>query len=213
MNKFLAFVFFVLLSFAFLLPVFAQQLELIDEQELAEENQEAETVNSQDLDISFRENIQNPANKNKTFEMVITSKVNSDRVRVTWQVRGVSVAINEEELVQDLVVRTRETYVIPITIRPTGRGVSEVYGTARIVGAEASQVATVRKNYASNSSRDVLPITDEYRNSQILNFVWLIVRIVIFALIIIVGGYVGFKQFVRWYKQDEIKAFETSKRT
>lgn len=205
MKKFIVVLTFMMFAIA---PVGAQTLELVNEEQLAEEAAPAETASSQALNVSFRQGLQDPATKNVTFEMVIDSKVTSDRVRVTWEVKGVTTFIDETELVRNLIVKEGERYVVPFTVRPLAKGVSEVYGTARIVGADASQIATVRKNFATNEYADILPITDEYKQAQVLNIAWQVGKVVIGVVFFLLIAIIGFKKFVRWYKTDEREKYE-----
>ncbi|MCA9386771.1 hypothetical protein KC669_01930 [Candidatus Dojkabacteria bacterium] len=202
----------VLILFSSMSPalIHAQgQLQLIENEEmLYEQDRPADVSSSQALEVTFKEYVQNPSSKVARFEMVLKSNVNSDRVRVTWTISGQSIAPNEDQLIKNLTVRTNETYIIPIDVKPLGYGVTEVYGVARIVGADSGQVATVRKNFAANSSAEILPITDEYNQAKVFSIIWLIVRTVVIGLIVIAIGFFGFRRFVKWYKTDEREQFE-----
>ena len=200
----------LILFFLVTYPVKSQDLHEKQE-ELNENSQPPIISNSQSLQIKLKQNLQNPSNKNVTFEMIITSKVNSDRVRVSWTVQGVSIALDKKALNKDIAVRKDQTYSIPITIQPLYKGVSEVFASVRIVDADTSQVATVRKNFASNSYGDVLPITNEYRQAQILNLVWIVTRIILLIIFVIFIIFFGFKKFVKWYKKDEIGSYQKNK--
>ncbi len=204
----------------FILPINAQELRLENDPEtemLIEADQPTETTSTQDLEVDLIQNTQNPANRNVTFELVIDSKVNSDRVRIVWDVRGVSAVINKDQEEVILTVRDGQRYVLPFTIRPTGVGGTEVSATARVVGAGSAQVASVRKNFASNAYGDVVEIVDntvripsDYRQAQTVYYLTRFSLYTVGGIVGIVGLFIGFKKFVRWYKKDEIEAYEKS---
>lgn len=185
------------------------QLQLVEDEEmLYEENRPADVTSTQALEVTFVQHTQNPSSKVAQFEMILKSNINSDRVRVTWEVKGQSIAVNEDQLIRNLTVKQNETYSIPLDVKPLGYGVTEVYGVARVVGADSSQLATVRKNFAANNSAEILPLTDEYNQAKVFSIIWLIARTTTIVLVLVVSGFVAFKKFVSWYKTDDREEFE-----
>ena len=169
------------------------QLQLVENEEtLYQEDRPADVSSTQALEVSFKEYTQNPSTKVARFEMILKSNVDSDRVRVTWTISGQSIATNENQLIRNLTVQAGQTYSIPIDVKPLGYGVTEVYGVAKIVGADSNQLATVRKNFASNNSAEILPLTDEYNQAKVFSIIWLIVRTLVIGLVLIAVGFFGF---------------------
>jgi hypothetical protein len=191
-------------------PVVAQDiLELRErEDELASEDEPADVQNSQALTAEFIQYTQSPSSKVARFEMVLTANETSNRVRVTWEVRGSSIAVKEEQLVMNFRVEKGLTYTIPIDIKPVNQGVTEVYGVARMFGVDSSSVTTVRKNFATNENLEILPLTDEYKQSKLLGTVWNIAKIIILLVVVILGGFFGLKGFARWYNTNDRETFE-----
>lgn len=178
------------------------------EEELSKEDEPAVVQNSQALTVEFVQNAQSPSSKIARFEMILTANETSNRVRVTWEVRGSSIAVEEEQIVRNFRVEAGQTYTIPIDVRPVNQGVTEVYGVARMFGVDSSSVTTVRKNFATNENQEILPTTDEYRQAKLLGTIWDISKIIIFIIVLVFGGFFGLKAFARWYNTDERKAFE-----
>ncbi|MFS8130418.1 MAG: hypothetical protein ACMG57_00415 [Candidatus Dojkabacteria bacterium] len=168
----------------------------------------AEIKDFDGLKAEFRQNTQDPDSKNIKFEMVLHSNIDSDRVKVTWTVSGASKMVNTSEKRVDLDIRKGQTYTIPITILPVGKGISEVYGTAQSVSVESSFLVTVRKNYSSNSDSEVLPITQEYQTAKSL----LVVKNVL-ILVLVIGGVIAtallvFRRINKYLKTEPEVTFE-----
>lgn len=189
-----------------------------------EENTPVEINDSVTLRAEFIENTQNPSNKNIKFEMILKPRISSDRVQVNWQLTGVSIFINPENtpLLQNLEytdtkisgnlsVVAGETYRFPITVRPTTVGVTEVYGTARLTAVDRGYLTTVRKNFVSNRSREILPITSEYKQKQTINFILTVVKIIGGIIGSLVIGFIILRAAVKWYSKDEKAIYDSKK--
>lgn len=191
MKKFTIFLalFFTLSPF-----VFAQDLNTTDKP--------AEIKDFEGLRAEFKQYTQDPETKVVKFEMVLNSKINSDRVRVEWTLDGPSEFVDEREQRRDLKIEAGKSYVIPVNVRIIGEGLNEVFGKAESVQVDSSFLVTVRKNFNSNSEGEVLPQTAEYNSSKTLNQIKNIV--VAAAIVAVVIGLVFFifKRFVLLAKAD-----------
>lgn len=185
-----------------------RELTELEEDTLQEEDKPVEIVDSALLRASFIQNLQNPRTKRVIFEMEFTPAVNSDRVRFDWIITGDSVEIDENQLTGVLAVEAGRTYSIPIEVLPGPLGVTEVYGEVKIFGAGSDIIATVRKNYATDSASNILPITSEYSRAQTFSTIWQITQLIGGGGIAIGLGFFGFKKFVKWYKKDETLAYD-----
>lgn len=150
------------------------------------------------LRAEFNQTTQDPESKKVTFELVLISNIDSDRVKVTWTLKGRSVFEDESEKVRNISVSKGKTYNIPITIIPAGYGVSELQVIVEAFKAESNYLVSVRKNYASNDASEILPITSEYSQAKALY----IIKTVGIILAVITGllflAFFGFKRFVKW---------------
>lgn len=189
-----------------------QTQELLDEQE--EELQEdapAEIDDFAGLRAELKQYTQDPGSKEVLFEMILTSNVDSDRVRVTWELQGRSVFAATADLVVEMEIKKGESYTIPITVRPTSKGVTELYGKVQSYELGNSFLVTVRKNYASNENAEILPITDEYKEAKLQHTFINIGKYIVLTLILIVAGVFGLRALKTWYGRDDVKAYDESK--
>src|SRR5690606_36188567 len=98
-NIFTTIISIVLLFTGALIPLRAQEVQDQNEyEELAEEDSPVDIQDSRALRAQFVQNTQNPRSKITEFEMILTAGVTSDRVLVQWQISGVSVFENQQEL-------------------------------------------------------------------------------------------------------------------
>jgi hypothetical protein len=171
-------------------------------------NQEPEIVDSSALRAEFKQYTQDPKSRVVRFEMILRSSIRSDRVTITWRVSGTSRLVDGFGTRVDLAVEPGKTYTIPIEVIPTGFGLSEVYGKAEAFQVDGSSIATVRKTYFVNESAEVLPITEEYSSRKTLALVTDVLTIVGIVLGLLIGGFIGFRIFVKWFKKDLIKEYD-----
>lgn len=183
-------------------------LSYVSAQDATTTDQPAEIKDIEGLKAEFKQNTQDPESKNIKFEMILHSNIDSDRVKVTWTVTGSSKIVNTNEKRVDLDIRKGQTYTIPITILPVGKGVSEVYGTAQSVNVASSFLVTVRKNYASNSDSEVLPITSEYQTARVLSIVKSVLIIVVIFATILGIFFFGFRRVNKYLKTEPEVTFE-----
>jgi hypothetical protein len=173
--------------------------------DLFNEDKEVEITDVQSLKADFKQYTQDPDSKIVKFEMILTSQINSDRLRITWTVSGISKPVDDNQLTTVLDIKAGQTYTIPIEVTPTGYGVSEVYGKAQAFGADSNVIATVRKNYASNEMGEILPITDDYKNKKLFNLVFSIIKLILILVFVFIGIFFGFKKFTKWYNANDVK--------
>ncbi len=178
-----------------LLPfnVYAQEVDIY------EENQQAVISDVEGLRVEFKENTQNPDNKEIVYELILKSGIDSDRVKLTWSIRGSSIIKEGEEKIINTTVAKGESYTFPITLIPQGNGVSELVGKVEAFKADSSYLATVRKNFASNESSEVLPLTDSYNQSKTLSIIKNVVIVLVIVVIALLAGFFVLKKFVKWY--------------
>jgi len=173
-----------------------------EEEQLRTVGEEAEIIDMVGLRADFKQNTQDPSSKIVRFEMLLTSNVQSDRVKVQWGIRGDSSYVDESQREIDFSVEPGRTYSIPLEVIPLSNGITEVYGRAQVFGAESNLVATVRKNYASNINREILPLTDEYKSALTQNTIQNILIYIVILIVAAVLGVIGLKEFAKWYKRD-----------
>ncbi len=195
-------------------PVRAQ-----DNNELLNTNQTPSIEDVDGLRAEFKQYMQDPETKNIKFEMILKSTINSDRVKVTWTIKGdVSLFVDENLKAQSFSVKKGETYTIPIVINTTGIGITELQGKAEAFGTESTYLVTITKNIISNTEGEVassvekkgntviINLPDDYLTAKTLMYVKnaaLILGIVILALVF---GLIGVKKFIQWLnKEDQVK--------
>jgi uncharacterized protein YneF (UPF0154 family) len=204
----------ILATLLFLL-VTALPFHAIAQEESQEEVTEeipAQVVNAKGLRATFSHETQDPSSKEIKFIMTLESDIDSDRVKVTWDVAGNSALVDRSKEEDDIVIESGAIYTIPVTIRPVGQGVTELFGKVEAFEPDGTQIVTVRKNFATNAAGEMLPISDEYSQAKVLNTVFNIAKIIVIFVLAVVFGFIGFKFFVKWLKKDEVQAYEQRKR-
>ncbi len=179
-----------------------------EQRDLFDEDRPPEIQDTSELRAEFKQHTQNPASKSIRFEMVLRSNINSDRVRINWKVTGVSSVPDETQLTRVLRVRQGETYTIPLDIIPLSQGITEIFGTAQAFGVENRVIATVRKNFASNQSGEILPITEEYNQRKTINTILNVAKFIGIIVLIVGGIFVVIKLIAKWYNTDEREQFD-----
>lgn len=160
------------------------------------------------LRAEFKQETQDPESKNATFNMILKSNIDSDRVKIVWTVTGSSKALDSKQLTMNLNIKKGGTYTVPITVIPQGEGVTEVYGTAQSVSVDSSFLVTVRKNFQTNKLLEILPLTDAYNQAKTLSNVKNIVIVLVIVSIIIGILFVAFKRFNRYIKTEPEVTFD-----
>ncbi len=163
------------------------------------------------ISTELKEYTQNPESQIVKYEMILSSEVRSDNVRVTWTLRGNAKFVDSTKSTRRFGVETGETYTVPIEISPTGQGTAELVGVAEVFQIDGTLTSTVRTNFGFNSAWEKLPITEDYTNSKNLSNVKRVLTTV--GVFVAVGavGYFGFRRFKKWYsKTPEVKFEEVS---
>lgn len=173
--------------------VYAQEVDIY------QENQEVEIIDVEGLRADFKEYTQNPESKEIVYELILKSGIDSDRVKITWSIKGVSKFKEGQQSVINTTVFKSQSYTFPITLIPQGYGVSELQAKVEAFKADSSYLVTVRKNYASNESSEVLPLTDEYTQARTLSIIKNVVIVLIAVVIALILGFFVLKRFVKWY--------------
>lgn len=158
-----------------------------------------EIEDTNDLKIDFKQFTQDPETKIAKFEMTVMPTFDSDRVQINWIVSGTSKPVDETKLeIKRTTIKKGGSYKFSIEVKPTGLGISEVYGKVTAVKVDGSIVSTVRKNFVTSKDLDILPITNEYKTAQTTNLIVRIVTIIVIVLVAVVGGLFGLRWFIRW---------------
>lgn len=197
MKKLLKILVVLIFAFSFL-PVYAQEEENV-------EDQAPVIVDVEGLQAEFVQYTQDPASKDATFEMVLHSNLDSDRVRISWTLTTLegsgAVFKDKSQVTTFLTIQKGQTYNIPITITPTGKGEIELLGKAESFKAGEAFTVTVKKVFETNSAGEILPLTQEYKSQRTLNLLKNVVIFMVSFLIILFLLFKGFKWFKKWLKK------------
>jgi hypothetical protein len=189
----------------------AEQEQLDEQEEELQEGEEAEIDDFAGLRAELNQYTQNPGSKEVKFEMVLESNIDSDRVRVTWELKGRSVFAEHSDPVVEMLIEKGQTYTIPITVIPTSKGVTELYGKVQSYELGNSFVVTVRKNYASNEAGEILPISDSYKQAKLQHTFLNLFKYLVLILIAIGSAFLGLKALKSWYGRDDVKAYDAAR--
>ena len=172
-----------------------------DESSLQTENEVAVVEDVEGLRAEFKEYTQNPESKVVKYEMVINSNIDSDRIKVTWSLRGFSTFVDKTQAVKNISVQKGKSYSLAIELLPSGKGVTELVGKAEAFTVDGSFVATVRKNFATNSDQEVLPLTDSYKSAKNISTIKNLVITSLILVAIIALAFFGYKRFRVWLER------------
>lgn len=184
-------------------PLNAQSVnEIILDPEAPESEQvdkAPEIEDSPELKIDFKQHTQDPETKIIKFEITVTPNFTSDRVRIDWSVSGTSKPVDESALsIPRITLKEGVPQKFSIEVIPTRLGISEVLAKVTAVKVDGSIISTARKNYVTTDDKEVLPITDEYRQRQLTNLITKIIIYVVIAIFALFGGFFGLRWFIRW---------------
>lgn len=212
MKKFLS-IFSLLFLILNLVPatILAQETESSEGVQVTEEISEDKSLvikSAKGLRAEFEEEVQEPGSKEKTYKMILYSDITSRRVKITWLLDGVSKFKNPSEAERVMDVDVGGIYTLAITVIPTQSGTTELLGLAESVQADSTLVTSVRKNFASNANREIIPLTDEYKSAKTIYTIIFILQRAVIAVVAIIALWFGFKYFVKWYNRDDVTAYE-----
>jgi hypothetical protein len=171
--------------------------------DLFNQDQAAEIKDVEGLRAEFKQYTQSPDSKEVKFEMILKSTIDSDRVKITWSLSGASLFAPGQLETRNIKVAAGQSYSIPITIIPAGYGITELFGKAEAFKPDSTYLVTVRKNFASNQSSEILPLTDDYNNSKTLSLVRTILIVIVILAGVLLGGFFGVKRFSKWLNKNE----------
>lgn len=171
------------------------------EESLQAENEQATIEDVEGLRAEFKEYTQDPESKKVKYEMILNSQIDSDRVKITWSLRGSSTFVDKAQATKNITVQKGKSYSISIEVLPSDKGVTELVGKAEAFTINGNFVATVRKNFATNSDLEVLPLTDAYKQSKSISTVKNVLITSVFMVAIAAGLYFGFKKFRVWLER------------
>lgn len=193
---------FLLFAINLLIPstVFAQT-----ESELQTEDKPAVVEDVPGLRAEFVQGTQSPWSKEIKFEMKLKSGIDSDRVKITWTLTGPSNFPDTSLTSRSAVIEAGKDYSIPIVVKPVNAGVNELIGKVEAYKADGIYVVTVRKNFATNSAGEVLPLTNEYKSAKTMRLVIIIVGGVVGGIFGIFALFFGFKKFVKWLNKEDVR--------
>lgn len=196
----------ILIFFTLLVSINPLNAQPVNEIVLDPEAPESEQVDkapeiedSPELKVDFKQHTQDPETKIIKFEITVTPNFTSDRVRIDWSISGTSKAVDESTLtIARTTLRSGVPQSFSIEVIPTRLGISEVLAKVTAVKVDGSIISTARKNYVTTDDKEVLPITDEYRQRQITNLITRIIIYIFVAIVVLFGGFFGLRWFIRW---------------
>jgi len=167
-------------------------------------NQPAQITDVPSLRAGFKEGTQDPETKTIQFDLLLKSTITSDRVQINWVVDGgVAYFTNPKKIIQNIQVQSGGVYDIPIQLTITTSGVTELRGTIEAFAPDGTYIITVRKDFASNYSAEVLPITQAYTDAQTLSNLKTFLLVTLGIIVLITVVYLFFREFTRWLNREE----------
>jgi len=168
------------------------------ESDLQTENEQATIEDVEGLRAEFKEYTQDPDSKIVKYEMILNSNIDSDRVKITWTLRGVSSFVDKTQASKNITVQKGKTYAISIEVLPSGKGVTELVGKSEAFTVNGSFIATVRKNFATNADQEVLPFTEAYTTAKRISTIKSLVITSLLLIAAAAAAFFGYKKFKVW---------------
>lgn len=155
------------------------------------------------LKATLSKETQNAETKEIKFKMTLNSNVDSDRVRIRWNLKtlsgnGARFNNTSDSLIPRFTVKKGSTYEFIIAITPLGKGEFEIMGEAESFKANETFKVSVKEVLQTNNDGEIIPFTSEYQTSRMLLLIRNVVIIFLLAIALIFGGLFGFKKFRNW---------------
>jgi len=201
---------FTLLAFTQVIsPVVAQSSSSVGSTDLSQsalsvQDQPPVIQDVEGLRASFIQHTQDPDTKTVRFEMILKSDIDSDRVEINWYLNGVSYFNDKSQQTKRISISKGKTYSIPIDITVEGYAVTEVRATAEAFKADNTYLVTIRKDFASNSDFEVMPITSDYTTAKNLSLLKKFAILIVVIAVLSVGIFFGVKAFTKWINKNDV---------
>ncbi len=154
------------------------------------------------LRLQLVEHTQDPSSQQVKFELVIYSQIDSDRVQVTWTVKG-SGKLNNESKQTIAKIESGKVYRAEALVQPQAQGTIELSAKVEAFAADGIRLSTASQTIGVYPSREIFPITANYRIAQIA----LVLRAISAVGIILILGFFlakfAYKLFRKWLDRDE----------
>jgi|GEM_PF-4098818 len=186
MHKLLLVGLVLLLSITPIVKAQEEPLEVVDEIEISDE----------DLDVVLTHGEQDPGSKEFDLIATISSKLDSDRVIVEWELPSQIIFAEENQRnTQTTSVREDEISVATARVMGVRAGTYEVKVNVTTVKADVNYITADTLEITFNNDKEVLPLTDEYKKAKLTDQV--ITALVVLVVLLLVGG-AGFWLYSRY---------------
>lgn len=146
--------------------------------------------------VQLQREVQNPENKYITYNFVIYSNIDSDRVELEWSVSGASQAVSDK--FKTLSVNAGEQINEQFVIWPRAAGKTNVRVELRSYAAESNHVAAANDEFITDPNFEIAPTTDEYEQAKQNLTIRNVIIAVVVGLVAIIGGFLAFARFKKW---------------
>lgn len=171
---------------------------------LAQENTTTEPVikDVEGLRLQLVQHTQDPVTQQVKFELVVYSQVESDRVQVTWTVSGSGKLVNDPKQTIPKIEKN-QVYRVEGIVLPQVQGTIDLLVKVEAFAADGVRLSTARQTVGVFPTKEVYPITSQYRIAQIAIFIR---TLSILGIVIIVGFFAikfGYAKFREWLDHDD----------
>lgn len=149
------------------------------------------------LDLQLIRNTQDPGTKDIKFDLIINSRLTSDRVQVKWLVSGSSEVVQGESVI-NLSLSENQTVSQSITIRPREFGTTSIKAFVEAFQIDGTRIASASQLIGTYPDGEVFPPTENHELAKTLYTVRLIATVASAIMGGIVGLFIAYKLFRNW---------------
>lgn len=161
------------------------------------------------LRLQLVQHTQDPQNQHVKFELIAFSQITSDRVQITWNVTGSGRLVSDSKQTLSN-IEVNKIYRLDADVLPQIQGTMEVSAKIEAFAADGTYLATARQIVGVYPSKEVYPLTTNYRIGQIVVFLRTADILGIVAIVGFLLLRIAYTQFRKWLTRAEPVSIEES---
>lgn len=154
------------------------------------------------MELEFLEEVQNPQTQEFEFTLRLQSLLNTNRVRVSWEIANGLAKIVEDSTSDAVTVEKNQNLYVRKRFRPLGDGIEKIRVRVTIFDTKGDYFSYIDKEFLIRESLEIAPNNSDYKNSKFLLKVSDVVeKILIASILALILLNVGYR-FRKWMSSD-----------